>query len=688
MKNQLKLLTWSMVGAGLVSLAGCGGGGTEVAPQVVPQTTDVPVTVIDGAIEKAKVCLDKNSNGACDDGETFGITAANGTVVLKVPKDDVGKYSVLAEVGTNATDADHGPVTTAFTLKAPADQAGVVSPLTTLVQQTAETSQLSTALAIAQLKEQTGIANPMADYTQGSTADASASAIARSLVVVAQDRAQALASTVGIAAAGGGGNITRADLDKAIQAALLQILPQLVAAASSTEVQAACSSSIKAPACATAIAAKLPELASQTGLTPDTLPIKVGLDRSLANPQVEATTPVAAASLDWLRYTDANNWYYRAYVSTVAETTPDAKGLTRYRDQRVRKTAGTAVTWAFSGDYARRDDVHFNGSAWVGCTTSTQSTQTVPNAQGRNETWYCDNYQRNKHQRTFVDVSGQTLASVVTTIRAQPYPYGSLSYSNWGTSEADGLDQLVLGTATFPAGSQLSYRTSTTLETAMGYDIRPSNEIAGYSAAVAAGGDARTSSTHACNSAEAQVAPTLPITSLEGLVAAFKGTPCVFNQGTVTANGVTFTGDNPNEWWGQSTASVGTVGNAPTTGTTLSAYYTTNQLIRLAFTGAAGAKEVTYYQCKQRILNGSPRQCKAIGKGTYTLEAKGDGRVMTLSNPPLQAAPLTYSRVFVERAGKVYWGYQDKPVVFHRARLNLTATNALFQQLGMPSVQP
>ena len=107
------------------------------------------------------------------------------------------------------------------------------------------------------------------------------------------------------------------------------------------------------------------------------------------------------------------------------------------------------------------------------------------------------------------------------------------------------------------------------------------------------------------------------------------------------------------------------MGSAALSGPTATAYYTTNALIRVAFSGQ-GANAVTYYNCKQRIVNGSPRNCTAIGTGTYTIETLGDGRVMKFNNPPVETATLTY----------------------HRARLNLTAGNALFTQIGIPTVTP
>jgi len=46
------------------TLAACGGGGDSAAVM-----RSVPIVVIDGAIEKASVCFDRNENGTCDTGE-------------------------------------------------------------------------------------------------------------------------------------------------------------------------------------------------------------------------------------------------------------------------------------------------------------------------------------------------------------------------------------------------------------------------------------------------------------------------------------------------------------------------------------------------------------------------------------------------------------------------------------------
>ena len=56
---------------------------------------------------------------------------------------------------------------------------------------------------------------------------------------------------------------------------------------------------------------------------------------------------------------------------------------------------------------------------------------------------------------------------------------------------------------------------------------------------------------------------------------------------------------------------------------------------------------------------------------------------MRFAGVPSDAAVLTYQRVFVERGGKVYYGYRDKLRVDNAVRLNAQGMDALFAQLGL-----
>ena len=68
--------------------------------------------------------------------------------------------------------------------------------------------------------------------------------------------------------------------------------------------------------------------------------------------------------------------------------------------------------------------------------------------------------------------------------------------------------------------------------------------------------------------------------------------------------------------------------------------------------------------------------------GRYSIEPVGDACVMRFAGVPAEAAALTYTRIFVERGGNVYYGYRDKLRVDNAVRLNAQGMDALFAPLG------
>ena len=284
MKFTIKRMALALVGAGLLTVYGCGGG------DGAPATTDVPVTVVDGAIENATVCLDKNANGACDSNEPSGKTDATGKVTLKLDPADVGKFAILAEVGTDAKDADTGVVPVAYTLRTPADRTAVVSPLTTLVQTVIEGTGLSSAAAESQLKTQTGInISLFEDFTKGTSADSkTAGTVARLVVITTQQQTTALVGTVGTTALDGS-KITKQNLDKAIQKRLLENLAKLTAAASDPGVLAATTPAAKEAALLT----QAKTLVTNSDLTADAVATVVAV-----NNQTVATGSDTATALE------------------------------------------------------------------------------------------------------------------------------------------------------------------------------------------------------------------------------------------------------------------------------------------------------------------------------------------------------------------------------------------------------
>jgi len=674
--------------AALLILTGCNDDeDAPVAP--VATTTRVSTTVIDGAIRNALVCLDKNANGQCDSGETQGRTDAAGSVTLDVPNGDVGQYAIVAVVGTDAVDADHGPVTVAYALAAPADQTGVVSPLTTLVQQTIATTGGTSAEAAKAVQDQTGITTSLfQDFTKVAAptdGSVSAAAMARLLVVTTQRQSAAVASTVGTPALGGA-LITQADLDKAIQQKLLELLPALVTTLSDPAVLAASTPAAREAA----LLAAATTLVSNEGLTPAAVATAVAIN---TQPTTPATPPTASFNLDSLTFTDAQNYTFRTLGGSLVQQTPDASNNLKYVDRRVRAVNGNVAKWGSGGDPTRGSDLHWDGTAWAACPINFENTATVRDAQGRGGYGYCGTRETGRSSRAAIDVSGKTFLEVYTQIR-------DAGYTNLTIATA------ALGSASFPTGSAVLYQTNTPLTNAVAYLPVGANSPAGtsqlvsrYSAAVAAGGDATTQAAGTgCNTlaigANGQPTATNEINTngsnvatLEAMIAASTGTPCVFGPGmSFTYQGVQYTSADANAAWGAITLDLGTLGSAPVNSGTAPGFYTGNTRLRVAF-GSGNA--VTYYSCKQRFSDGGTRACVPIGSGgTYTITTLGDARALSFNNLPVETTPLNYKRVYVERAGRVHFGYQSKPLVTNRARLNMVAGTALLGQLGLVADDP
>ena len=127
--------------AAALLVAGCGGSNDDASASAGPplppaQTVTVSGVVLDGPLQSAKVCLDLNDNRACDSSEPAATTDANGAYsIAGVLAADAAAHPMLAEaLAMTTVDADFGPVPEPFTMAAPAGQAAVISPFTTLLQ--------------------------------------------------------------------------------------------------------------------------------------------------------------------------------------------------------------------------------------------------------------------------------------------------------------------------------------------------------------------------------------------------------------------------------------------------------------------------------------------------------------------------------------------------------------------------
>ncbi len=238
-------------------------------------------------------------------------------------------------------------------------------------------------------------------------------------------------------------------------------------------------------------------------------------------------------------------------------------------------------------------------------------------------------------------------------------------------------DLTKLGSGTFPAGSTLWYYTTEPLTYAMAYINNPTaGDVQNWSAAVSSGDSTACHALTGTNSGQFESLAT----TLESMIGSNSGTPCVYGQQTDSFG----TSLADNKWWGASSINLGTIAGGEASPP--SAFYTNLERLQVSF--SASGSGVTYLSCLNRALNSTPFNCMPIGTGTYSIQTIGDARVLTFNNPPSEVVRLGYSRIFVERSGQVYYGYQAIAGTKLSVRLNLPAANAMFVQLGLPQLVP
>lgn len=105
--------------------------------------------------------------------------------------------------------------------------------------------------------------------------------------------------------------------------------------------------------------------------------------------------------------------------------------------------------------------------------------------------------------------------------------------------------------------------------------------------------------------------------------------------------------------------------------------------LRVAFGPSSTA---SYYLCDYDASNGAMSNCAAAGSGTYALGVALDGvtPIMSFSGLPASTNVQTFTRVFVQRNGVVYYGWKDKiGQSTTTTRLNKIAFEAVASQLGI-----
>jgi hypothetical protein len=118
------------------------------------------------------------------------------------------------------------------------------------------------------------------------------------------------------------------------------------------------------------------------------------------------------------------------------------------------------------------------------------------------------------------------------------------------------------------------------------------------------------------------------------------------------------------------------------------------EILRVAFPAVtlAAADFASYYLCDVDRSTNVESNCTAAGNGTYTVGKAADGTtpIMTFAALPAAASAQSVNRVFVERNGRVYVGFQERTTTATSTRLNKLAFEALAAALGItaPAINP
>ena len=328
-----------------------------------------------------------------------------------------------------------------------------------------------------------------------------------------------------------------------------------------------------------------------------------------------AAMDASAGDLASLAYIDNDNYTLRFFNNGAK-----AAGATSamYADQRAGRVGGVPLT--------NPSDLYSNAyltpAGWRRCADDAQHLSTIGNP---SRSVYCDTSVSVGYS-LYSDISGRSMASVIQQLQAAPA----------GNSINNGLSVEPLlsavGTATFPAGSQLRQR--------MGLNLSQPLLISNTNT------DAR---------------PQKEVTTLDALIAAKPATAV----------------NLPN--------STGTL----TLGLSTSALHN----LRVAFTGTSSATDgtVQFYDCELNAAQTVASNCVATNAGTYHIDTVNGVRVMRFEGyAPTSASSQNNLYAEVKNTGSgdyVYRVRQAKPplalATTEALRLNGIAWAALKAQLGL-----
>ena len=605
--------------SGLLLLSACGGGGSgSGAPPSgggIPAPVNLSGVVADGLIQGAQVCYDLNDNGRCDSGEPISSnTGANGAYTLSVPAAEAGKHAVIAFVPVGAIDADTGPVTKEYTLKAPPNTNTVasifVSPITTIVQEVMQASGATDPTAAIDLvKQQLGMTiSPLTNFIplRNSDPDAARAGTIAQVITAFKQEVGATAAAANVPAAQ-----TQALLSVLIVNNLSNLADSVASQTSSAAITAA-------------------NLAANSGITSATVATQAQIATSIVAASTDTstvTTPTPFVTLRDFRYTDSTNWNYRVFTGDDVTRTD---GFKRSNDVRVNSSAFPYVRNLSYYDAA--------SSNWYACPSDgfeaivyKDTTATTPG-----ESTYCRTY-RDSSRRSVEDISGQSITAVITRVRNS----GLEGYSTWAGAPALVANQ----NAVFPAGSQLRYQVNTRLATPITQDLA--------------------SKVRVNKNNTAAVFEQWPLAAtLDEMVQYYPGNYSNPSPNGGNTDGIGQFPDGSYQVAGMQAVKNYRVmyqANSATAG---------NARIWQCRRNAAQPAGNGFTNCSV----GS----SFLMDTTYTIETLGDARVLKFAALPAELLALRKSnRVYVERGGTVFYGFKDILSTDTTVRLNATAWSAM-----------
>lgn len=407
----------------LLGLAACGGDhhddsastpttpGTPTSPAIPDGYAMVNMRVVDGPLRNVKVCADLNANGVCDAGEPSAVSDNLGFGFLLLTQEMREKYTCIAEVSTEATDLDNGPVEVAYRMSGPCRDSGVISPLTSLVMIYKNIFGVTVAQATdtvnAMLNEKQIDLDLLGDFTSNTNEVARLQATVARLLVITK---QVLLKDV--APVPSPGTVTPEQREQAIRAnreaeaaidrRLMGVLAELFKAATDPTLLAETDVTTRR----TALLNKGLLIAAQTGITGQNVADIVSLYKA---PPV-APPLIGARMLVNLNYSGVNDYSY-SLLNWSAQQPGGPNVPALYTETRFLKSSGPASDpypeprTSIWGQDIKRNESYWTGSEWFDCPENFAHQSTITG--NGTEFVYCKAY-RYTLQTLSLNLEGKT----------------------------------------------------------------------------------------------------------------------------------------------------------------------------------------------------------------------------------------------------------------------------------------